>query len=282
MILEAVLWGGFGLIFGSFTNVLILRHGTGRGLDGRSSCMRCKKQLEWYELIPLLSWIALRGKCGHCGARISVQYPLVEALSAAGFLLLGFSSVPLVFKIAGGAIVVLFLAIAVYDLREMIMPDRWVWSFDILAFAISAYLLFSVSSDILPYAMLAIAGPAVALPLFGMWYLSDGKWMGFGDVKFALGMGWLLGIGYGYLALMFSFVIGALVGVFILMPLPRILQTLHRIGITRLGEGRAGFTMKSEVPFGPFLILGTCIVWFALIYSNAPILGFPGVLLWWS
>jgi len=280
MILEAALWGGFGLIFGSFANVLILRHGTGRRLDGRSACMHCGKTLQWYELVPLLSFLALRGKCGQCGKRISFQYPAVEALCAAGFILLGLSPAPLPVKLIGSAIVVLFIAIAVYDLRHMIMPDRWVWSFDILSFLASAYLLWAVSSDIWQYAMLVIAGPVVALPLFLMWYVSQGRWMGFGDVKFSLGIGWLLGIGYGYLALMFSFVVGAFVGVFILMPLPRIVKLLHGIGITRLGEGGAGFTMKSEVPFGPFLILGTCIVWFALIYSYMPILGFPGVLLW--
>lgn len=282
MILEAVLWGGFGLIFGSFTNVLILRYGTGRGINGRSACMRCGKTLEWYELVPLLSFLVLRGKCGHCGKRISLQYPAVEALSAVGFVLVGLSPTPLFLRLLGCAIVILFLAIAVYDLWHMIMPDRWVWSFNILAFIASVYLLFTISSDVMLYAMLAIAGPIVALPLFLMWYVSKGRWMGFGDVKFSLGVGWLLGIGYGYLALMFSFVIGAIIGVFILMPLPHIVKLLPGIGITRLGERGAGFTMKSEVPFGPFLILGTCIVWFALIYSYVPILSFPEVLLWWS
>lgn len=328
MILEVVLWGGFGLIFGSFTNVLILRHGTDRTINGRSACAHCHAQLAWYELVPLLSWIALRGKCGHCGKSISLQYPVVEALSAAGFLLVGFSPAPLFIQLLGCAIVVLFLAIAAYDLRHMIMPDRWVWGFDILAFVASAYLLSTTSSGIPSYVILAIAGPIVAFPLFLMWYVSKGAWMGFGDVKFALGIGWLLGIGYGYLALMFSFVIGAIVGVFILMPLPHILKLLQHVGITRLGEGGAGFTptpvvslpaflkrfgfikkhvssagevrfmpnegkemktplvlgftMKSEVPFGPFLILGTCIVWFALIYSYAPILDFPEALLWWN
>ncbi|OHB19737.1 MAG: hypothetical protein A2854_03740 [Parcubacteria group bacterium RIFCSPHIGHO2_01_FULL_56_18] len=324
MILEAVLWGGFGLIFGSFANVLIVRHGTGRGLDGRSACMCCGKTLEWYELIPLLSFLALRGRCSHCHARISLQYPIVEALCGVGFVLVGLSTAPLIVRLIGSAIVILCIAIAAYDLRHMIMPDRWVWSFDILAFITSAYLLSMVSGDILSYAVLAIAGPLVALPLFFMWYVSKGRWMGFGDVKFALGIGWLLGIGYGYLALMYAFVIGAIIGVCILLPLPRIVKLLHRIGITRLGEGSAGFTptpmvslpsflkrfgfikkhvssegathfmpnegqetktplvlgftMKSEVPFGPFLILGTCIVWLALIYSFVPILGFPEVL----
>lgn len=279
MFFEAVLWGGFGLIFGSFTNVLILRHGTDRSIGGRSSCMYCHTPLRWYELVPLISWIVLRGRCGHCGKRISFQYPAVEALVAAGFVLFGLSPAPLVVRTLGCAIVVLIVAIAAYDVRHMIMPDRWVWIFNAVAFLLIFVFPLQAASDKL---QAILAGPVVALPLFLMWYISKGTWMGFGDVKFVLGMGWLLGVGYGYLALMFSFMIGAFVGVFILLPLPRIVKTLRIHGITRLGGESTGFTMKSEVPFGPFLILGTCIVWFALIYSYAPILNFPGALLWWS
>lgn len=283
MLFEAVLWAGFGLIFGSFANVLILRHGL-RSIDGRSSCVECGTTLAWYELVPLLSWILLRGKCGHCGKPISLQYPAVEVLVAAGFLGIGLAPMPLPVRILGCGIVVLFVAIAVYDLRHMIMPDRWVWSFAPLAFLSSVYLLWEIvpSGELMPYLLLAIAGPLVALPLFLMWYVSKGAWMGFGDVKFALGIGWLLGIGYGYLALMYAFVIGAIIGVCILLPWPHIVLALKRVGITRLGERGAGLTMKSEVPFGPFLIIGTSIVWFALIYSYAPILGFPGALVLWN
>lgn len=325
MLFEAILWGGFGLIFGSFTNVLILRHGI-RSVNGRSACMHCHTSLQWYELIPILSWIALRGRCGHCGAGISLQYPAVEALVAAGFLGLGLSPAPLLVTIIGCAIIVLFVAITVYDLWHMLMPDRWVWSFNALALVFSFAFVSPLILD--TWYLILLSGPMVAAPLFLMWWISAGKWMGFGDVKFSLGIGWLLGVGFGYLALMYAFVIGAIVGVVILMPLPRIVKFLQGIGITRLGERGAGFTptpmvslpaflkrfgfikkhvssadevrimpnegketktplvwgftMKSEVPFGPFLILGTCIVWFALIYSYTPILGFPEVLLWWS
>lgn len=282
MILEAILWIGFGLIFGSFTNVLILRHGTDRGMSGRSACPRCAKTLLWYELVPVISWIALRGRCGSCAKPISIQYPLVEMAAGAAFFVFGFSPLPLSLQIIGCAISILFIAIFVYDLRHMIMPDRWVWSFNALAFISSLMLLARYAADAQPYLMLLIAGPVVALPLFLMWYLSRGAWMGFGDVKFALGMGWLLGIGYGYLALMYSFVIGAIVGVVILFPWPHFVKMLHRIGISRLGGGGSGFTMKSEVPFGPFLIIGTTIVWLALINSYAPILGFPGALVLWN
>lgn len=283
MLYEALVWLGFGLIFGSFTNVLILRHGE-KGLDGRSSCPHCAKTLAWYELIPVISWIVLRGRCGSCRKPISLQYPLVELATGIAFLAFGLAPLPLLSAILACAIAVLCIAIFVYDLYYMLMPDRWVWGFNVLALVSSVYLLyvFAPPGEWFPYAWLILAGPAVALPLFLMWYVSRGAWMGFGDVKFALGMGWLLGLGNGYLALMYSFVIGAIVGVAILIPLPYILKMLHRVGITRLGGGGAGFTMKSEVPFGPFLIIGTSIVWLALIYSYAPILGFPGALVLWN
>jgi prepilin signal peptidase PulO-like enzyme (type II secretory pathway) len=279
MLLEAMLWFGFGLIFGSFTNVLILRYGT-RSIDGRSSCPHCQKVLAWYELVPVLSWVALRGKCGSCGARISMQYPLVELAVGFAFVAFGLAPLPFIVQVSGCAIAILLVAIFVYDLYHMLMPDRWVWSFNAIAFISSLYLLYLYAphGELMPYVLLLAAGPLLALPLFLMWFVSRGRWMGFGDVKFALGIGWLLGIGYGYLALMYSFVIGALVGVCILLPLPHLVKFAHRVGITRLGGGGAGFTMKSEVPFGPFLIIGTSIVWLALIYSYAPILGFPGVL----
>lgn len=283
MLYEAVAWIGFGLIFGSFANVLILRHGT-RSLDGRSSCPHCGKTLSWHELIPVFSWLALRGKCASCRMPISIQYPAVELAAGLSFLVLGLAPLPFLAKLIACAIVILLIAIFVYDLYHMLMPDRWVWSFDALALVSSLYLLYpyAPAGEWLPYAWLLAAGPLVALPLFLMWYVSHGAWMGFGDVKFALGIGWLLGAGYGYLALMYSFVIGAIVGVAILIPLTHIVKMLASLGITRLGAGGAGFTMKSEVPFGPFLIIGTVIVWLALIYSYAPILGFPGALVLWN
>jgi prepilin signal peptidase PulO-like enzyme (type II secretory pathway) len=283
MLYEALVWLGFGLIFGSFTNVLILRHGT-RSLDGRSSCQHCGKTLAWYELIPVVSWIALKGKCSSCRKPISIQYPLVELAAGLSFLAFGFAPLPLIAQILGCVIAVLFIAVFVYDLYHMLMPDRWVWSFNAAALVFSLYLLsiYAPQGDWMPYAWLFAAGPLVSLPLFLMWSVSRGAWMGFGDVKFALGIGWLLGVGYGYLALMYSFVIGAIVGVAILIPMPHIVKTLRSLGITRLGAGREGFTMKSEVPFGPFLIIGTSIVWLALIYSYAPILGFPEALVLWN
>lgn len=276
MLFEAVFWGGFGLIFGSFANVLILRHDE-RALTGRSACRNCGTTLQWFELVPILSWVALRGRCRTCSSRISIQYPLVEALTALGFLLVGFAPASLLVRILGCAIIVLFIVIATYDLYTMIMPDRWVFGFGALAILSSAYtFLPSVGgSEWVPLLTMLIGGPLVSLPLFCMWYFSRGAWMGFGDVKFALGMGWLLGAPYGLLALMYSFVLGGIIGAFLLL-LPYVSSFVRRIGITSFQEGTAGFTMKSEVPFGPFLILGTSIIWLSILYSYEPALTLLG------
>lgn len=93
--------------------------------------------------------------------------------------------------------------------------------------------------------------------------------MGLGDAKLALGIGWLLGPVLGIYAVFFSFIIGAVVSVCILIPLPKILSALARIGITRLSGGSAGFTIHSEVPFGPFLIASLLLIWFSHLFGVA-------------
>lgn len=259
MFAEWIAWGGFGLIVGSFVNVLILRHSE-RGLTGRSSCPSCGRTLEWFELVPVLSWLVLRGKCRTCRARISIQYPLVELLTAAGFLVVGLAPVPFLERVLGAGIVALLIVIAVYDLYHTIIPDRW--SYAVAALALLTAFLFVPDFSVLHLA----AGPLVALPLFCMWFFSKGTWMGLGDAKLALAIGWLLGALEGYVALGLAFALGALVGVFILLPLPHIARTLQRAGITAAGAAR-GFTMKSEIPFGPFLICALAIVWISQLYD---------------
>lgn len=256
------MWGGLGLIVGSFVNVLILREGKG-SLLGRSACPACGTTLQWFELVPVLSWALLRGRCRTCRARISLQYPLVELLVAAGFIAVGLAPIPLFAQIISAIIVALLVAIAVYDLYHTIIPDRWSYSFGAIALLLAGIATFNDFETFLWY---FVAGPLVALPLFLFWLLSKGMWMGLGDAKLALGIGWLLGILDGYVALAFAFMIGAFVGVFILIPLPHIVRMFRFTGITRVGETE-GFTMKSEVPFGPFLICSLCIVWFAQLYG---------------
>jgi len=258
----ALSFGIFGLIIGSFLNVFILRRGV-RSLSGRSSCMACGKVIAWYDLIPVLSWLFLRGRCRHCGARISVQYPLVEASTAALFALLSpiglavFHTpllIALLLIVDYLAIAALLIAIAAYDFNHTIIPDGWAYSFALLALALQFLSPMPQDLDIL---LLVAAGPIVALPLYLLWFISSGRWMGLGDAKLALGIGWLLGPWIGLVAVMASFILGSI----ILVPL---LLLTHIPGLSRKG---VGLTMKSEVPFGPFLIASCLLFWLLGLYG---------------
>lgn len=248
-----------GAIVGSFLNVVILRYNTGRHVTGRSGCPHCGRQLRWFELIPLVSFLVQMGKCRACESKISKQYPLVELLTALLFVLTYWSfgienSSTLLFSLVIWSLLVVIL---VYDMRHKIIPDVFVYSFIALSFIalfIPAHIGESFST---PSLSILFAGPLIALPFALLWFVSGGRWMGLGDAKLALGIGWVLGLTGGLSALFFAFWIGAVVSI-----------TLVCIDYVRSAHSRAlsgahgRFTMKSEVPFAPFLILGFAIVFF--------------------
>jgi len=229
----------FGTIIGSFLNVVIDRWNTGKTLGGRSKCDVTGKTLAWYELIPILSFLMQGGKSRHTGTKLSLQYPLVEVSTGLVFVLVFQKFWPVIFSAPANFMYAMFfyffifsilIAILVYDFKHKIIPDWFVWEFNILAL-LNVFIFFPSLGNI-------IAGPLVALPLFFLWFISGGKWLGFGDVKFALGMGWLLGISTGFAALLLSFWIGAIVGVGILLYYKK---------------------KNHQIPFAPFLILATFI-----------------------
>ena len=162
----------------------------------------------------------------------------------------------------GLIIVALLIAIATYDLLHTIIPDSWAYCF--AAFALVFRLLLLNDMHLLPHAALPLAvlaaGPLCALPLFLLWAVSRGTWMGLGDAKLALGIGWLLGMWDGIVSVMFSFMLGSA----ILVPF---LFFTHIPGLT---NSRAGLTMKSEVPFGPFLI-ASCFIFLFLGLFGIPL-----------
>ena len=271
----AVAFGILGAIIGSFLNVAILRKGVAP-LSGRSSCPACGRVLRWYDMVPVLSWMQLRGRCRDCGSSISIQYPLVEAATGILFALVGvtlfpvflFSPVLALLLLDRLAIVSLLVAVTVYDFRHTIIPNGWVYSFVALALLSTVVLPTHASRDSI-YTLLS--GPAAALPLFLLWAISGGKWMGLGDSKLALGIGWLLGFPEGSVAVFFSFILGS----FILVPI----LLAERI-ITHMRLYRAdtrGLTMKSEVPFGPFLVASCLIIWFFQLYGVRLPLGSLGL-----
>jgi leader peptidase (prepilin peptidase)/N-methyltransferase len=261
----ALVAGLFGLIVGSFLNVLVLRRATGHSVVGAggegSACASCGHPLCWLDMVPVVSWFLLGGRCRYCESAVSAQYPLVEALTAFTFFLLAAAqSAPFLLALSF-LIASLLIAIAAYDIRHTIIPNEWVWPFAGLSLL---YALTGAGVDM--YALLA--GPFSALPLFALWFVSRGAWMGFGDVKLALGMGWLLGPVLGPVSVVLAFVLGALVSIFVLLPMPLYARVARAWGITRSFSQRS-YTMKSEVPFGPFLIASTLLTWFLALNDIA-------------
>lgn len=243
-----------GLILGSFVNALVWRlHETEESLSerlsivkGRSMCPKCKHELAAKDLVPVLSWLTLRGKCRYCGAPISAQYPLVE-LGMAGLYVASYVWWPL--ELHGGqvAIFVLWLALLVglvalliYDMRWYLLPNRIIYPLAVVA---GAYALISVVVSDSPAKAFVNLLLSVAIG-GGIFYLlfqvSKGKWIGGGDVK----LGWLLGLVVGTpgKAVLFIF-LASVIGSAVSLPL-------------MLGNK---LKRNSVIPFGPFLIIGAVI-----------------------
>lgn len=247
MLFLPVIIFGLGLIIGSFLNVVILRLNTGRSVaKGRSKCARCSTTLSWYELVPVFSFLGLRGKCKSCKAPISFQYPLVELLTAITFVLLytkiiltgGFTFISIVSFVGSAVLASLLIVIVIYDLRHKIIPDKIVYPFITISILSIVWKSFTVAGFLFVPAILSAL--LLAAPFFFLWFFSKGKAMGFGDVKLALGIGALVGVMGSISVFLLSFWIGAIVGLLL------------------MASSRAG--MKSEVPFAPFLIIALFIV----------------------
>ena len=260
-----------GLGIGSFLNVVAFRYNTGLSFArGRSKCFSCGKTLYWYELVPLASFFIQKGKCRGCGSKLSLQYPVVELLTGivfAGIFQKFYSeglSAPILLVVAVYFAVIwsILIVILVYDARHKIIPDGLAFAFAGLVFA-KLFITVSAASFsfYIPELSSLLAGPIVALPFFFLWLVSSGRWMGLGDAKLALGIGWLLGIVYGFSAVILAFWIGAAVGLLLILlnTLGKKNRLAHKM-IVSLGS--PNFILKSEIPFAPFLILGIAIVFF--------------------
>ena len=253
MLLITVFLFILGIIIGSFLNVLGLRWNSGLTLGGRSFCVVCQKGLPWWELVPVISFFTLRGKCSGCKTKISWQYPLIEFWTGLVFSTL-YVARPFQFNLFGIILYILFvtvfsifIVITIYDVRHKIIPDELVYTSIILSFIYRLIVLGSIYD--------LLAGP-ILFSFFGLiWLASRGRAMGFGDAKLALAIGLLLGFPSGLSAVVLAFWIGSVVALSILV--------LSRIKLSLLPNVK-GLTMKSEIPFAPFLIIGA---WISYIYS---------------
>jgi len=235
----------FGLIVGSFLNVVIYRLEKGEStFRGRSYCPRCRYTLSWEDLVPVISFLLLGGKCRYCREKISIQYPVVELATGLIFLLIFKSQVSslnqvssfeilnlLYFWVIASLLIILF----VYDLRHYILPDKIL--FPAIGIVLG-YRVFEVWSLGLAWDLgFVVSGFAATAFFFAIFAISKGRAMGFGDVKLAFFMGLFLGWPEILVALFVACMAGAAVGVVLIL--------LKKKG------------MKSEIPFGPFLIGGT-------------------------
>ncbi|MDD5144684.1 MAG: prepilin peptidase [Candidatus Pacebacteria bacterium] len=230
-----------GLIVGSFLNCVIYRMEEGKSfLKGRSFCPYCKHELSWRDLIPIFSFLLLRRKCRYCKKPISWQYPLVELGTGILFVL------GLLFVFNSGIwdficyllVSSFFVLIFVFDLKHYIIPDRLVWPAILIAFL---YQWNLYQWNFLEMKNLAL-GVLPAFFILAIIIVSRGKWMGLGDFSLTILMGLFLGFPKILVALFFAFFLGAIIGISLMI--------------------FKGKTLKSEIPFGPFLITATFISFF--------------------
>lgn len=245
----------FGLVIGSFLNVVIYRFHTNRSINDRSHCLSCGATLKWYELFPLFSYLALRGRCRSCESFIPYRYALVECLTAGIFLLVYFNTTLVVNFILLLAFMSVLVVVLVYDLYHMIIPDELSFILGALALLIVSYLSWSMSDIELLWSSLLSALTAFGF-FFSLWWFSGGKWLGLGDAKLAISLGLLVGMSGVFSLIVWSFWIGALISI-VMICLQKL--NLHKY----LGFGSTHrVKMKSEVPFAPFLILAFVMVYF--------------------
>jgi prepilin signal peptidase PulO-like enzyme (type II secretory pathway) len=219
-----------GLALGSFGNVLIARIKTGESIGGRSHCPKCKKTLQWFELVPVVSFLLLNGKCRSCKKPISPQYPLVELGSA--FLMLAALRLhpqDLVTALLTGLLLITLLISAVFDAKFQKLPDVLTVAIAIFAFCIS------LKTGML---LTGLYGALTSFVWFGgQWLVSRGKAVGSGDIFLSSALGLWLGLRATIAALIMSYMLGSVI-------------VLVFIGFHRINW------KQQRIAFGPFLATG--------------------------
>ena len=222
-----------GASIGSFLGVLIDRLPKEKSITGRSRCDFCHHHLAWNDLIPIISFLSLNGRCRYCRKKLSFFYPLIEVLTAVMFV--SIITIP-GSTIAWLGIVSSLIVIFFTDFKYQIIPDSIQLS--LLVFAHLLKITQGITfATLLPCYLAALI---VTLPILVLYLATRSRGMGFGDVKLAFTMGFLLGVKGGLLAIYFGFILGAVVGLVLIL--------LKKKGI------------KSKIAFGPFLVAGTLTI----------------------
>ena len=240
-----------GLFIGSFLNCVVYRvYNKKTFLKGHSFCPKCNHNLSVLDLIPIFSYLSLKGKCRYCKEPISKQYLFVELITGvvfflvayllnASFLTQGFLNLEFLNLIFYFFVASYFIMIFIFDLKWFIIPDGLTFS----GIAVTLfYLILSTFLNVLSVEELfvrVLTAFIVFLFFFALYFFSEGKAMGFGDVKLVVFLGLLIGFPNILPALFIAFFLGAVIGLIMMM-------------FKKKG-------MKSEIPFGPFLVFGTFV-----------------------
>lgn len=245
-----------GLVIGSFTNCFIWRLHKDESLWGRSYCPKCRKNIAWYDNLPIISYFFLNRKCRHCKKKISIQYPAVELATGLLFLVSFWLSLgklipePLtcyntylllrpefvLTVIRDFFIIFVMVSIFIYDLRWMLIPDKLILPASGLVFIINLLLGFPVMELL----FLAAMGTSFFLIQF---VVSRGKWIGGGDLRLGLFMGLAFGsLGLLITGIILAYCIGSIVGIFLILAKKK--------------------SWKSKVPLGVFLAISTILTLF--------------------
>jgi len=226
-----------GLVVGSFLNCLIWRLYKDETIGGRSYCPKCRQQIDWYDNIPVLSFLLLRGKCRHCQKNISWQYPLVEVITALLFLLtfLANSQEPQfsLLILRDWLIVITLVIVFVYDARWQLIPMTLVWPMSVIFFVLNILLGFS-------WVSLLVSGAIAAIFFLIQYIVTKKKGLGEGDIWLGLMLGLSFpGLGQLLLILVVSYFVGSLVGLALI-----------------IFKKQGG---KTKIALGPFLAFGAII-----------------------
>jgi leader peptidase (prepilin peptidase)/N-methyltransferase len=249
--------GLLGGVIGSFLNVCILRWGADPKqsvVRPPSACPRCGRRLVWYDNIPVVSWLLLRGRCRRCGEPISMQYPLIELATACIWAYMVWRNGPTLEAVRGAVFGTILLGIAMTDARAYIIPDEFTWGGLVIGLVFAATvaglsgLVTGVLGAVVGFGGLWLVGTA------GTWLFKEDA-MGGGDIKMMAMVGTFL----GWQGVLLTVFLGAFIGSLIFLPL--------------LLAGR-----KKLVPFGIFLSIGAAtaylvgprlVMWYGRLITGA-------------
>lgn len=240
MILQAIFIFVLGLVFGSFISALTWRFPRGISIKkGRSICPKCKKQIAWFDNIPLLSFVLLGGKCRNCKKPISRRYPAIELTTTIGFVTIYYVTTlqgttlqsvdGIVTLLCFLIIFIILFSIFIIDLENQIIPDSFVF------FGIFIVVVYSLIFNHQSIISLLFSGFLAATLLLLMHLVTKGRGMGLGDVKFAVLGGLIVGPRLFLIWLFLAFLTGAAIGIILIL-------------------GKKAY-LKSQIAFGPFLII---------------------------